>query len=308
VYELRAPNTKQGTVSGYFDDFAALAQAVIRANQPALGAPGIYFTINPVRRDSLARSANAAKPYAKHTTADTDIVRRCFFFIDLDSVRASGISATETEQEAALQLAVRVRAYLTDRGWPQPTTCDSGNGAWLNYRINLPNDGAATALIKRALEGLALAFDDEAVAIDRTTFNAARIVKVPGTMARKGSDLAERPHRRSRVIDAGSTDVVSHEQLEEIAAMIPDPPPRAACANGSRASESLVDWIATRGIAVRRELPWNGGTRFILERCVFDPSHHGTSAALIELGGGAKVYRCLHNACGVKNRCRCPPR
>jgi uncharacterized protein DUF3987 len=51
------------------------------------------------------------------------------------------------------------------------------------------------------------------------------------------------------------------------------------------------------GIAVKRTLPWNGGTRFILEQCLFDSSHHGTSAALIELDNGAKVYRCLHNGC-----------
>jgi hypothetical protein len=63
----------------------------------------------------------------------------------------------------------------------------------------------------------------------------------------------------------------------------------------------LSQWIARHGIAVKREAAWNGGTRFILEACLFDRSHGGTSAALIERASGAKVYKCQHSSCVDKH-------
>jgi hypothetical protein len=39
VYEIRAPGTTKGTVSGYFDDLDALASAAANANQPGLPRP-----------------------------------------------------------------------------------------------------------------------------------------------------------------------------------------------------------------------------------------------------------------------------
>jgi hypothetical protein len=304
VYEIRAPSTTKGTVSGYFDDLDALASAAANANQPGLAAAGVYVTVNPVRHELLARSANQSAPYARHTTSDADIARRCGLLVDLDSIRPAGISATLAEHEAALQRAWQIHAALDAREWAAPIVCDSGNGAHLIYPIDLPNDAAATALIKRVLEALALRFDDAAVTVDRSCFNAARIVKIPGTVARKGSHLVERPHRVSRIIDAGGPDCVNREQLEELATTIPDPPAptsRAANDHGRASRTSLSQWIARHGIAVKREAAWNGGTRFILEACLFDRSHSGTSAALIERASGAKVYKCQHSSCVDKH-------
>ena len=76
---------------------------------------------------------------------------------------------------------------------------DSGNGAHLNYRIDLPNDDLSRALIKRALEALDLQFSDSVVKVDLTTHNAARIWKLYGTPAVKGDSTPERPHRLSHV-------------------------------------------------------------------------------------------------------------
>ena len=70
--------------------------------------------------------------------------------------RPAGISATEAEHAAALLLAQTVRRFLQEAGWPDPVLADSGNGGHLVYRIDLPNDAASTALVKRCLDGARL--------------------------------------------------------------------------------------------------------------------------------------------------------
>jgi hypothetical protein len=89
---------------------------------------------------------------------------------------------------------------LRDQGWPEPVVGDSGNGYHLLYRIDLPNDRGSLELVKGVLEALAFKFSDEAVEVDTTTCNAARIWKLYGTTARKGDDAGDRPHRRSRLL------------------------------------------------------------------------------------------------------------
>ncbi len=98
VTELRALNVGgQGTVSGYFDDHEKLAHAAAVYSGKA---SGIYFTLNPVNPDLLARAVNCCKKYAKNTTKDADIVRRRWLLVDLDPKRPAGISSTDAEHQA----------------------------------------------------------------------------------------------------------------------------------------------------------------------------------------------------------------
>ncbi|MFW6114230.1 MAG: hypothetical protein ACOC7K_00650 [bacterium] len=145
VCEIRAPNCPhrpggdfRSTHSGYFFPKQVVLEEISRlgSRRPT----GIYMTLNPVRCDLLARSANKITPKAKHTTADEDIVRRDWLFIDIDSKRPAGMSATDAEVEAALDLAEHIQNDLADDGWPDALLCMSGNGAYLLYRIDLPND------------------------------------------------------------------------------------------------------------------------------------------------------------------------
>jgi hypothetical protein len=228
VHELRAIGTTKGTLSGYYDsrdNFDAMAcdAAGLRIRGRLLQAQGVCVTLNAVHRDLLARASNRLEPYAKHATADSDIVARGWLSIDFDPVRPAGISSTDREHEAALARARQCTEMLsTAYGWPAPIFADSGNGSHLLFRIDLPNDDAARELLKRVLEALAGLFDDEVVKVDRTTFNAARIWKVYGTIARKGDSTTERPHRLARILEAPeSPQIVSREQLAEVAALAP---------------------------------------------------------------------------------------
>jgi hypothetical protein len=165
--------------------------------------PGVYVTLNPVKRDLLARASNRVQPYAKFTTSDPDIATRRWLPIDLDPIRPAGISSTETEHEAALEAGRATVVWLRERGFSRDNLvlADSGNGAHVLVRIDLPNDAAALVLVRRCVEAVGLYCGTDTVAVDPKVYNAARIWKLYGTVAAKGDPTPDRPHRLARVLE-----------------------------------------------------------------------------------------------------------
>jgi len=296
VAELRVLHTKQGTRSGYFDDQDRLVEA---ARAFSGKAPGVYVTLNPIRPELLARAANRLVPYAKSTTADKDILCRRWLLIDFDPVRPSGISSRDAEREAAVIRAKQCRDYLRYQGWPDPIFADSGNGAHLLFRIQLPNDDPSRDLVKRCLEPLAIRFNDQAVVIDPATYNAARICKVYGTLSAKGDNTPDRPHRIAQILEAPEAlQVVSYELLFGLAATVP----KSTNPQTRRRSEFDVRrWLDEHGIPVVSEANWNDGRKFILNPCPFNPGHTDCSAYVVQLSNGAIAAGCLHNSCAGEN-------
>ena len=200
VVEVRIPKTRAGVVAGYFDDHAALAANIDLADAK-YGASGIYYVINPFDPALLGRAYNRLKEKAEYTTADNNILRRKWLLIDLDPVRPAGISSSEEEHTAAIARA-RVIADDMQREWSRPILADSGNGAHLLYRIDLPNTQASLDSVSAVLAELDRRYSDSAVKVDLTSTNAARIWKAYGTVSRKGDSIPGRPHRLSRILEA----------------------------------------------------------------------------------------------------------
>lgn len=139
VREIRA--LKNGTTaSGYFNDLVTLDKEAAK-----LDAQGftVYVTANPVAPALLARAENRVQRRPKATTSDRDVIRRHWLLLDFDPVRPAEVSSTDEEKKAALVRAREVREYLRSEGWPEPVMGDSGNGAHLLYRVDLPNDAAS---------------------------------------------------------------------------------------------------------------------------------------------------------------------
>lgn len=202
---LNAFGVKGRNDSGYFDNFAQAAGAL---QQYAMNPknPGIYFVLNPFSPELMARASNRFEERAKDTTQDSDITRRRWLFIDCDPKRKTGISSTEEEWQAAKSRAESVAEWLTQEyGFPEPVTASSGNGFHLHYRIDLEAGDESRDMVKNCLRAIAAKFDDDAVTIDTKVFNAARICKLYGTMARKGDSTADRPHRMSEILTVPST-------------------------------------------------------------------------------------------------------
>jgi hypothetical protein len=208
VVELRALDVKRGpgrphTEAGFFDaeHLFELAKCALQATR---FAKGVYFTLNPLNPDLLARRCNRIDWANEGELAkDKDVLRRRWLLVDADPIRDPLISATEDEKAAALQTVQSVRDFLRSRSWPDPILADSGNGYHLLYAVDLPaNDGG---LVERLLRSLAERFDSAQVKIDQKVFNPSRICKLPGTLARKGDDTPGRPHRRAKILEVPGT-------------------------------------------------------------------------------------------------------
>lgn len=202
VIEVRIPKTRFGVVAGYYDDHAALATAIEVADA-RYRASGVYYVLNRLDPALLGRACNRLKERAENTTADSNIISRRWFPIDLDPVRPAGISSSDEEHDAAIKRATIIAAEMANE-WGRPILADSGNGAHLLYEVDLPNTPQSLSFISAALAELDRRYSDDVVKVDTTSGNAARIWKAYGTVARKGDSIPTRPHRRSRILEAPS--------------------------------------------------------------------------------------------------------
>jgi len=219
-------------VSGYYNDYEKLVKDV----EVFDGKASIYVTINPCKPELVSRAANKLKFSAKVTTSDNDILCDLWFPFDTDPVRAVGISSTNDELMAALAKRDEVSEFLSR--WAPIVKGMSGNGG--HGLIRLPGDAnnQETRQAKRRLTHfLSDTFSDwevdsdgdfimsqrgkklprqDGVSVDNTVYNMSRIWKLYGTLACKGDNTPERPHRRSHLMirDVKPVDLYAH--LHEI--------------------------------------------------------------------------------------------
>jgi hypothetical protein len=207
VFELRALYPVEYRVFGSGD----LDKAAVWATGQAALEKNVYVTLNSLA-ESLRETGRAA--------ADGDVVSRRWLLVDIDPERDGTVSATDAEKEQAREVALAVKAWLHEQGFPEPVLADSGNGWHLLYPIDLP--AADQGLVKRSLQALAARFNTATVKIDTSVFNPSRITKLYGTVARKGLSDSARPHRKSAIMSV-PTDlkVVPTDRLEAVAALAP---------------------------------------------------------------------------------------
>jgi hypothetical protein len=296
VLELRIPKAgKFKTISGYFDDPKKLADAVIGlVDEPF---PGIYFTVNPVRPELLARYTNRVERYAPTTTSDQDITALRWLPIDLDPVRPSGISSTDDEHEAAISKAREIRSWLISREWPEGAfvLADSGNGAHLSARIDFENAQDNVNLLRQCLQALDFVFSDEKVKVDTATYNPARIWKLPGTLTKKGDNTPERPHRMARLLQVPETPtMVTKELMQDLARLAPMPP--APVPGAGRPFDPKV-YAESHGATVLRTKAWEGGEIAVLKTCPFNSDHNRGESWIGSWPDGRRAFRCPHNGC-----------
>ena len=196
VLELRAIHSTSKPISRIFkgESFASTDGLKLAFENEALhlNAAGynVYYVMNPIRQN-----------FESGSVKDKDVECRDLLLIDIDKVGHKGESSTNEELEAACFLSEQIADYLDSQGWDEPIRMMSGNGYHLYYLLSkLPNDEKTKALVEGALHELADKFNNDIVAVDTVVFNASRITKVPGTIARKGPNTAERPHRMAVVL------------------------------------------------------------------------------------------------------------
>lgn len=201
----------KGAVSGYFDDHdkccACSKKLMELAKQK--GQINIYMTLQPINPSLIGRACNRLVAGIS-ATADKDVVAYRWLPVDLDPVRVSGISSSDEELERARALSDRISADLSGK-WAAPIKAMSGNGYHLLYPLDdlAAQDPKNQKFVKDLLEKLSARYSNEYVKVDTSLYNPARIIKLYGTVARKGDPVpkgpnrVQRPHRRSYIYCLG---------------------------------------------------------------------------------------------------------
>jgi hypothetical protein len=310
VVELRAIHKggRKRIDAGYFDreHREELAEAAAKLN--AAGA-SVYVNLNPIDQQLLARCSNRIQDYAPATATDSNVTERRWLLIDIDPQRPKDTSATAEQVELVMKKAAALHAYLYSRGWPKPVSADSGNGLHFLYRVSLPNDKPSNELIKRCLEALAARFDDEAVKVDRSVHNAARITKLYGSIANKGDNISTAPWRLSKIRTVPEPlEAVPVEKLRELADEVSPAAQPAAMQSGTRASTygswgeaEVAAFLVRGGIESVGPEPHDGALRWKLRACPFNSDHGFGEAAVFLRPDGKLGFNCKHSSCSDKH-------
>lgn len=294
LFEVRVfGSDKKGAFSGYFTDCDTLIEAF---NDINLQGKNIYITLNKVNDALYSRLQHDRFEKGVNTTSDTEIDRYEWLFVDLDPVRLTNISSTDSELKKAEELKDRVKDYLAGLGFSAPVEAASGNGYHLLYKIDLPVDNSTIQLLSDCLTALADTFNTDSVKIDTVNHNPSRICKLHGTRAQKGANTKSRPHRMSRLLfvpeeiettDRSLLELLSTDVAEARTTTALDPSPKEF---------DIRAWLSDHGLTYKEE-PGRDCEMFLLDECPFDPSHTNGDSKIFAYSNGAIAFKCHHNSC-----------
>ena len=293
IVEIRSIDPKP-VVSGYFKaDSPAIAKELAKYPNRTF-----YQTMNRVKSACYSRGQHERlieRP--KETTSDNDIAGYQWILIDADPVRPSGISASKDEKEAARRVAGMAMKKLMAMGFNEPVVADSGNGYHLLFKVHASTDDRQ--VLADFLAVLDMWFSTDAVKIDTAVYNPARITKLYGTVARKGANTPDRPHRPSRIIR--KPDHVEETSMALVRNVAAERKQTVAAAENPRqrgtASFDLERFLSDRGVQVMNKVSISSGTKYPLAECPFDHSHKNGDAAVFAYSDGSYGFHCFHNSC-----------
>lgn len=297
------------TYSGYFKDIetliCALKPMLDYKNERYYGALQAYFTLNDIDDNLYGREQHdkfVKKP--KATTTDSNVTRRRFVMLDFDACRVAGVSANDFELEKAHLKAVEVYRYLIAQGFKEPIITTSGNGWHAYVTCDMPNDDEHTELVKRFLQSLGKMFSDEYVEIDEKVYNAARVDKMIGSWAKKGSDTEERKWRLAKIVKVPQDLSPNDDSLfQKIANLLPkeEPKQQVRTSQQYRGSErfDLESWLVSHGIEFRKKQE-GSSTKYEIRDCPWKDTHSSNnpySSAIFQDADGKVTYTCAHSHC-----------
>lgn len=154
-----------------------------------------YVVLNQIKADFEGDRHNRV------AVGDAHIASRQRLLIDLDRTGILEAPATDAEIKEAFAVSEQISAHFKDQYRLEPFKVMSGNGIHLYLPLDdIPNDPASNSCCQAMLKDLARRFNTGNIKVDQAVYNASRITKVPGTIARKGCETAERPFRMACVL------------------------------------------------------------------------------------------------------------
>lgn len=298
LIEIRAisPFVKNDSWSGFFYDYDTLWDSIQRFD----ATHNLYFVLNDIdtRCDAMPQMNKMMRGVT--TIQDKDITTRQWVLLDIDTNKNHlPISSTDAEWQMARLKTGEVWKYLQNQGFSQPIVCSSGNGLHCLYRIEgWVNNNDNLSLITNFLKSLSALFSDENVEIDIKVGNAARITKLYGTIAKKGANTKERPHRLSKILYIpDDVKFTSREYFQKVASLLPHDQPTSTTSIRNSGNFNIDDFIREHNIGVAKDITTNGIRKIILKECPFNPSHTAPDSAVFVLPNGALGFSCFHASC-----------
>lgn len=299
LFEVRLLESNgKGNYSGYFTDPEFMIRQLNELQE--LKKYNAYISLNRIKRECYSRDQkDRFVKNVKTQTSDTDIEGYTYLFVDVDPKRPAGVSSTNEQLEKAKETGNRIYWYLKNLGFNEPVTAMSGNGVHLLYPIRLANTSDNKILVQKCLAVLDVLFSNSDVDIDTANFNPARICKLYGTLAHKGSDTEEAPHRMSMIKTASVYSVTDKTYLQKLSSVLPKEEKPQKYNNYSPRTFDLEQWLDKYGIRYERSA-YKDGIKYILQECPFDSNHKGKDACIFQSRSGAIGFHCFHNSCSGK--------
>lgn len=300
LFEVRVIYNSKTVYSGYFKSADDLMAALSRDIRDYANC-NIYITLNYLNDECYSRSQrNRFMSKGLATTSDKDVLGYEWIFIDVDPHRTTAVSSSDAQVEKAKVIGNKVYAFMKNLGFYDPICGFSGNGVHLLYRVKIKNSEENVKLINNCLKVLDMFFSTDDVQIDLKNFNPARVCKLYGTKAQKGSDTKERPHRMSRIISAPDEVRINDIQyIEKLAGMLPKEEKPQRYNSYQPTHFDLDEWLDEHGLRYRKS-SYSGGVKYILDECPFDSNHKGKDACIFRATSGAIGFHCFHNSCADK--------
>lgn len=296
LFEVRIIGQK--TAVGFFEDVNTMIEQLRRQD---LKDTNVYMVINEINNACYSKKAKDKFVIGASSTKDEDITGRHWILIDLDPKRTTDVSSSNQEIEEANQKAKEIYMFLKKKGFNDPVIGFSGNGYHLLYRVQLANTPENTVKVEKFLKALNQLFTDDKIKIDVVVKNAARVCKLYGTLAQKGSDTEERPHRMSKLLYVPKSitpiDVAYIDSVNSVIPERPDTPQQYNNYNGE--TFDIESWMQKYGMHYKK-VDVTDGTKYILNHCPFDESHKGKDAMIFRGRSGAIGFHCFHDSCADK--------
>ena len=254
----------KGKKASIFFDYADVKKAVSEHD----GQSDVYMALNQISDQYINNKTG------RQFLQNIDVVKYRYFFVDIDPCRLGSnkkCSATDEESKAAYNIAETVKAYLSKQGFTEPIVSFSGNGYHLLYRVDVEVSEETTEVFKRALKVLADKFNTDKVIIDTVVYNPARLTKLYGTMACKGENTTERPHRRSGILSVPEAlETTDFEKIEALSKLEVKQAKKSSCKEFSSGfdddkdpQKSIVDNICRHAVLFKSR---NDGANYISVR------------------------------------------
>jgi hypothetical protein len=302
--ELRCFLRGSQILNGYYRDQDRLVADAMSVNESLNPQLSAYTCLNPCKPELYARRPDKIeRAAAGEAVSDSEVLLRRWLLVDCDPIRPKGVSATDAQKAAAEQLVQQAYRYLTEQlQLPRPVVGDSGSGFHLLLRLaDFPNDTtskwACQQLLKRVVEHC----KHDGAKIDVSMFNAARVCKLPGTVARKGSDIPEQPHRLAKLLNI--PEPIKAIGLDQLMTIVGQPQDQSALVPQSHGNGwDIPALLEQRGIQYTEVQDTSDSgerwTKYSFD-CPFS-QEHSDGFVLGQWDNGAIFAKCHHDSCQGK--------